>query len=266
MSRRLVIILIVIGCLFLLLANITLWATLNLFNSERFGDLVAQGIQSERASLIFAEDITDFIFEDLADVPVAVRAAVVDIVAWFIQGPIFEPIIATFAGVAHAVMTTDLSDVLGFDLAEVMPYVIAVTTVIDPELAAELTAVQQSEQFQLLTTNELPELTQAARIVPWLWPLAALGAITLLGTTLRWAEDRREAFRSVGIGVAVTGAICLAFVPAVRLSVENAIANPGMRIVVSEIVKALTGGLVIQSLILVLLGVVAVVVGLRTET
>ncbi|UCG25358.1 MAG: hypothetical protein JSW55_04995 [Chloroflexota bacterium] len=265
MSKSQSILLVIIGCLLLLVTNISIWATFNLFNSERFGELVAQGMQSEQASLVLAEEVTDFIFEDLADVPDAVRAAVVDIVAWIIQGPIFEPIIATFAGVAHAVMTTDLSDVLGFDLAEVMPYVIAVATVIDPELAEELSAVQQSEPFQLITTNELPGLTQAARIVPWLWPLAALGAIASLGIALRWAEDRPEAFKFIGIGVAASGAICLAFVPAARLSMENAIADPGARIVISEIVKALTRGLVIQSLILASLGVVAIVVGPRME-
>lgn len=265
MSRRLVIILIIIGCLFLLLANVTLWATFNLFDSERFGQLVGQGIQSERASLVLAEEITDFIFEDVADVPDAVRAVAADIVAWIIQGPIFEPIIATFAGVAHAVMTTDLSDVLGLDLAAVMPYVIAITTVVDPDLGSELSAIQQSEPFQLLTANELPELTQAARIMPWLWPLAALGTIALLGIALRQAKDRREAFRFMGIGVAVTGGICLAFVPAVRLSVENAIVDPGVRIVISEIVKALTRGLVIQSITILLLGIVAVLVSHRIE-
>ena len=98
MSRRRSILLIVIGCLLLLLANVAVWATFNLFDSERFGELVARRIQTERASQALAEEITEYIFEDLADVPDAVRIVAADIVAWLIQGSVFEPIIATLAG------------------------------------------------------------------------------------------------------------------------------------------------------------------------
>ena len=67
MSKSQSILLVIIGCLLLLVTNISIWATFNLFNSERFGELVAQGMQSEQASLVLAEEVTDFIFEDLAD-------------------------------------------------------------------------------------------------------------------------------------------------------------------------------------------------------
>ncbi|UCC53702.1 MAG: hypothetical protein JSV68_06940 [Anaerolineaceae bacterium] len=114
-----------------------------------------------------------------------------------------------------------------------------------------------------MRTNELPDLSRAAKILPWPWPLAALGAIVLLSAAVRWAEKRREALRLAGLGAVFTGTICLAFIPAVRLSVENGVADPGVRVLVAEIVKALTRGLVVQSIILVLLGAVAFIFGHR---
>ena len=47
MSKGSMIILVVIGCILLAIANVALWATLDVFNADRFGQHVAEGLQSD---------------------------------------------------------------------------------------------------------------------------------------------------------------------------------------------------------------------------
>jgi hypothetical protein len=42
-----VILMIVLGCALIAVANISLWATRDVFSSERFGELVTEGPQSD---------------------------------------------------------------------------------------------------------------------------------------------------------------------------------------------------------------------------
>ena len=50
MSRGTIVILVVIGCVLLAVANVAHRATFNIFNAERFGDHVAAGLQSPPAA------------------------------------------------------------------------------------------------------------------------------------------------------------------------------------------------------------------------
>ncbi len=77
-------------------------------------------------------------------------------------------------------------------MAQEAEYLAALQTTIDPELADGLENLRESASVKLLGSGELPKLRQAAKILPWLWPLTTLGAITLFALAYWRAQNRRD--------------------------------------------------------------------------
>ena len=50
MSKSLIILLVVVGCILLTVANNTLWITRDVLDSGRFGMLVPEGLQSDQSA------------------------------------------------------------------------------------------------------------------------------------------------------------------------------------------------------------------------
>ena len=249
MSKGTVVILVIVGCILLAVANVALWASLDLFNPGRFGERVAEGLQSDAASQALAGAIVDRIMEYYPEFPPLAQVPAEEVVAWLLQRPVFAPVFKETAAVASAVMTTSAQDVIGIDLSGVSSQVVGVVTSIDPDAGANAQAALEAAQ----------ESEPLANTVPWLWPLAGLAAIALLVWAYLKAAGQKHALTTIGIGVLITGILALLLIPALHAPVQNSIPNPVMRTVVGEVLSALTRGLAIQSILLGLIGVVLIV-------
>ena len=85
MSKNTTIILVILGCLLLAVANLALWATLNIFNTERFGSHVAEGLQSPEATTALAEPIVDRLMESYPELPAIARKPAEEVVIWMME-------------------------------------------------------------------------------------------------------------------------------------------------------------------------------------
>ena len=264
MSKGTIIILVVVGCLLLAVANVALWAALDVFNPTRFGERVAEGLQSDEATAALAGPIVDRIMENNPNLPPLVRVPAEEIVAWMLQRPAFTPVFKQTAAVASVVMTTSAQDVVGIELPNVGSYVVSVVSVLDPEAGANaqaaLESAQESGPLVIYESGAFPKLRQISNIVPWLWPVAGLGAIALFAAAYLWAERRGDALRYIGVGVIITGGLELLLIPAIHAPVQNSITDPVIRTVVVEVLSALTRGLAMQCLFLILIGLAAIVI------
>lgn len=264
MSKTTIIILVIVGCLLLAVANVALWAALDVFNPARFGERVAQGLQSDQAAAALGGAIVDRIAESYPEFPPLARVPAAEVVAWLLQRPAFTPVFKETAAVASVVMTTSADDVIGVDLSEVGPYVIGIVSVLDPEAGANVQAAvvsaQESGRLAIYESGTFPKLRQISNTVPWLWPLAGLGAIALFAVAYLRAQYQPDALKYIGVGVIITGGLELLLIPALHAPVQNNITNPVMRTVVGEVLSVLTRGLVIQCLLLIFIGVVGIVI------
>lgn len=258
MSNKKVILLVAVGCVLLAIANVSMWATRDLFNSERFGDLVTEGLQSDEATEALAGLIVDQILANNPDIPAVVRIPAGEIVAALLQRPAFTTVLETAATAANVLMTTNLDDVVSIDLETVVPFVVGVVTAINPESAATLESVRESEPLKLLGPDELPRLKNAADILPWLWPLTAAGAIALFVGAYWWAAKRRDALTFIGLGVVITGVLALLFIPAMRQSAQTDTTNSSIRVIVGEVVGVFMSDFATQTLILIVIGLVVI--------
>ena len=108
MSKGTVVILVIVGCILLAVANVALWASLDLFNPGRFGERVAEGLQSDAASQALAGAIVDRIMEYYPEFPPLAQVPAEEVVAWLLQRPVLPPLprfrVGTRRDPAHALV------------------------------------------------------------------------------------------------------------------------------------------------------------------
>jgi hypothetical protein len=273
MSKTTTIILVFLGCLLLAVANLALWASLDIFNAERFGDKVAEGIQSPEASQALAAPIVDRLMATYPDLPALARGPAVEVVAWMLQRPLFTPVIKRSAAVAMKVMTTSAQDVVGIDIAEVASNagstVVGVISAVNPEAAANaetalddaIATSQDSGRLAIYEQGRTPKLRQASNLAPWLALLGGLGAIALFAVAYIRSRDQHKALTYIGVGIMATAVLgFLLLSPLVQALAQNNIANPTMQIVVGEVVSALIRGFAILSLLVFSIGGIVLLV------
>ena len=86
-----------------------------------------------------------------------------------------------------------------------------------------------------------------------------LGALALFGLVYWRAQIRRDALLYVGMGVTITSFIGLLFISAMRLTVENDIVSPPVRLIVGEVMTVFTRELIVQTVLLLGIGVVVTI-------
>ena len=277
MSKTTTIILVVLGCLLLAVASLALWATLDIFNAERFGDKVAEGLQSPEASEALAAPIVDRLMESYPDLPAIARTPAEEVVAWMLQRPLFTPVLKGVAAGAVKVMTTSAQDVVGIDIAEVASNagstVIGVISAVNPEAgdkaeAALEDAIATSEgsgRLAIYEQGRFPNLRTLSNLAPWLALLGGLGAIALFAISYARSQDKHSALKYIGVGIMATAVLGFLLVaPLVQGVAQNNIANPTMQIVVGEVISALLQGYAILSLLVFSIGVIVLIVNHTT--
>jgi hypothetical protein len=266
-------ILVVIGCILLAVANVALWATLNLFNAQRFGDHVAEGMQSPAAAEAMAGPLVDALIAEYPDFPTILRLPAQEGIAWLLERPVFTPVFKEAAALASKVMTTSPEDVIGIDLASVIETVgesvVGVVSTIDPAAGTQVqeaidTALQSSEDSGLLAIyegGEFPRLRAFSNLAPWIALLAGLGAIALFAVAALRGPDRHEMLKYTGVGILITAAFgFLMFIPALNAPAMSGLGNPVMQAVVGEVVSVFAQSFAIQSLVLFLIGLIVLAV------
>jgi hypothetical protein len=269
MSKGTVILLVVIGCVLLAVANLALWATLDIFNADRFGAHVAEGLQSEASAEALAGPIVDQLMVAYPEFPALLRGPAEEVVAWTLQRPAFTVVVRETAAVANTVMTTSAEDAVGIDLrgtvTNIGDTVVGVISPLDPEAGARaqtaLESVEEGERLAIYESGRFPALRTFSNLAPWLALLAGAGAILLYVVANIGAQDRHQALQYTSIGIMATAVIgFLLFVPLVSGVAQNNIANPTMRIVVGEVVSALLRGYAVLSLLTFFIGLILLAV------
>lgn len=265
MSKRAVVVTVIIGCVLLAVANASLWITLNVLSAERFGELVAEGLQSPEATQAIAAEVVDHILADYPAVRAAAGPVAEDLIAGLLQHEILTSVIKKVATTTNLALTTDLRDVVPLEVQEIAPYIVGVVYAVDPELGEQISSQLTSGPITLLTVDELPNLATVSKMIPWIWPIAALGAVGLFALAIWRGGYQARSVVYTGIGVAITGGIMLLFIPAVRLTSTGGVETSTALIVVGSVVDALIRGYVIQNVLLIVVGLVLVIVGRNSQ-
>ena len=265
MSKGTVILLVVVGCILLAVASVATWATLDVFNADRFGEHVAKGLQSDASVEALAGPIVDILMDEYPDFPPILQGPAEEIVVWSLQRPVFTAVFKETAAIANKVMTTSAEDVVGIDLGGVIDNagstVVGVISALDADAGAKaqtaLDTVEQGKRLAIYESGRFPQLRTLSNLAPWLALLAWLGVIVIFVMVYKRAADQYEALKYSSVGIMITAVLApLLFIPVVHGVAQNNLTNPTMQIVASEVVSSLTMGFAVLSLLIFFVGLV----------
>ena len=273
MSKTTTIILVTLGCLILAVATLSLWATLDVFNPQRFGDKVAEGLQSPEASQALAAPIVERLMESYPELPAIAQVPAVEVVTWMLQRPVFTKVFKASAAVSMKVMTTSPEDVIGIDIAEVASEagstVLGVISGISPEAADKAEAAVQdavaasdaSSMLAIYEEGRTPNLRLASNLAPWLALIGFLGAAALFVWASVGSQDLQKALKYIGVGIMAAAVLgFLIFTPLVQAVAQNNLTDPTMQTVVGAVLSALLRGYMLISLLVFSVGVIVLVI------
>ncbi|HEY8548116.1 MAG TPA: hypothetical protein VIL36_23825 [Acidimicrobiales bacterium] len=268
--------LLVLGCLVLLVANLTVWLRYTALDTDRFVPALAPLARDPELTDALAAELTGRIFAEV-DVEARVAAALPD------DDPL---IVATVTRLARGLVTDALRDALRSDafatvweraLRETHRRALAVVDGDATDIALELTAVldradrtledlgvdlvdrRTIERIDDVVVARAEDVDTAGRVVELLRTLAwalPLAAVVLLGVALLVAADRRHTAGLLGAGVAVTMVVTFVALRITRRVLVDRIEGDVARRAAGEVWAGALAPLFRQTAVLLVLGLV----------
>src|SRR6478736_7800393 len=244
----------VIGCLLLVVASIGWWLDTRVIDDAGFADVVTQASQRQAVRDYIADQAT-LRLARTSNFVTAARPAVTDAVSAAIHTPPVADAIRDFAQRAHEqVFEARAAQRVDIDAQQTATSVRSALQSINPALAKKLPANVLDASATISQNDAVDVLFRLSGWI-WLWiPIGVLGVFLLIRALLR-ADDQVAALRTIGVVMAVSGAILAGF--GVAAPVVGAIVAPGDPLrseAVAEFVGLLTGRLTGSGLALILFG------------
>jgi hypothetical protein len=242
------------GCFLLVVASIGWWLDTRVIDDAGFADVVTQASQRQPVRDYIADQAT-LRLARTSNFVTAARPAVTDAVSAAINTPPVADAIRDFAQRAHEqVFEARAAQRVDIDAQQTATSVRSALQSINPALAKKLPANVLDASATISQNDAVDVLFRLSGWI-WLWiPIGAVGVL-LLVRALRRAADQVAALRTVGVVMAVAGAILAGF--GVAAPVVGAIAAPNDALradAVAEFVQLLTGRLTGAGLGLILVG------------
>ena len=244
----------VLGCMLLVLASIGWWLDTRVLDDDGFADVVTQASQRRPVRDYLADQAT-LRLARTSNFVTAARPAVTDAVSAAIGTPVVAENVREFARRAHEqVFKARLARRLDIDAEQTATSVRSALQTINPALAKKLPA-NVLDASATISQNRGIDLLLRLRDWIWLWiPVALLGG-GLLVRALRRADDRVAAVRTVGVVMAVSGAVLVGVgISSEVVGTVVAPDDPMRAAAVGEFVLLLTGRLRGAGLALIVLG------------
>lgn len=254
LSRARVRILAVLGSVLLVVASFGWWLDTRVIDDDGFADVVAQASQRQDVRDYVADQATLRLARSSNFVSAA-RPVVTDAMSAAIATPPVENAVRDFAVRAHEqVFRARAARRIDLDAQQVSTTIRSALQSINPALAKKLPA-NVLDASATVSQNDVVDLLFRMSNWIWLWlPIGILGAV-LLAWALARASDRVRAVRSVGVTMAISGALLAGFGAATP--VVGAVAapdDPARADAVAAFVRILTGRLAGAGLALIVLG------------
>ncbi len=244
------------GCLLIALAAFGWWLDTRVFDDDGFADVVAKSSQrqevrdyiGDQASLRLARS-SNFVS--------AARPVVSDAISTAIATPPVKEAVHEFAMRAHEqVFRARTGRRVDIDAQQASTTIRSALQTINPSLSKKLPANVLDASATVSQNSAVDTMFKVSKWI-WLWIPIGLIGVLMLGVALVRSRDRVRAIRSVGISLAITGAV-LAGVGAASPALASVAGSsePGRGDAVAAFIETLTGRLSGAGLAMILLGLV----------
>ena len=244
----------VTGSLLIALASFGWWLDTRVLDDDGFADVVAKASQREEVRDYIADQAT-LRLARTSNFVSAARPVVTDALSSAIHTEPVKAAIRDFAVRAHAqVFEARAAQRVDIDAQQAATSIRAALQSINPALSKKLPA-NVLDASATISQNQAVEAAFVVSDWIWLWIPVGIFGMILLGVALRRARDPVHAIRSVGVVMAVSGALLAGFGAATPV-VGGVIApdDPGRSNAIAALVDTLTGRLTGAGLGLIVLG------------
>jgi hypothetical protein len=230
------------------------WLDTRVVDDDGFADVVARTSQRQEVR-DYAADQATLRLARTSNFVSAARPAVTDAVAAAMATPPVEDAVRDFARRAHQqVFEVRAARRVDIDAQQTSVAVRSALQSINPAMAKKLPANVLDASATISQNRLVDGLLRVSNWI-WLWIPIGLAGIALLGWTLRRSADRVGASRSIGVTLAVMGALLAGLglaAPAVAAVVAPT--DPARANAIAAFVEVLTGRLAGSGLALVVIG------------
>jgi len=261
MSNRLVTVVLIVAAVFIFVADISVWAWMNVVDNDRFVVVARQTMEREDVRIAVATIIVERMFEDRPLLRNAVGDEVAAALAGILARDRFQSLFDRLANRMHRVIIAGGIDPVTLDITTVRGVVVALARVFRDE--DDVSAIESyPDEIVILEEQRYAALERLVIAIPWIAVSSSLAALGLLVLVFFRAVDRARAFVHAGSLIVVVAVLTLILSLPVRATLIQQFAMREQRIIVGELYDAFVRSLYAQTLLLGAIGLVMIGIGL----
>jgi hypothetical protein len=275
--------LVVLGLLLLFVANLAFWARFTLLNTNGWVNAVGPLTKDPQIAQVLGVYVADEIFEatdidqamtemlpaefQLLSAPLsnAMQGLVEEAVAAFIESDVVNAVWITTNRVAHSLIVSVLrgeGDILYLETGQLVIDVSPLINVIEDTFGIqnlELGMVDEDGRIVLLENQQVAYLQQVIALLDAIGLLLPLLSLVVLIIAVFLSLWRRKTTLWIGIGIVITMLLSLLVYQAAESWLLVSIADPLVRLFGGAIWDVITNGLIIQTIVLMIIGLLIIV-------
>ncbi len=248
----------------LTITNSAIWVNQQIFNSENFTETVTTSLTSESSRNAIASQVTERIFEDK---PIAKRLVgnfSEKLISGLLATDQFENVLGVAVDKLQVYATSENQQDVEIDLTGIKSVITQVTNIADT-LGSDVTVETSNvpDTISLVQEENIPDFYRVGVVLMWLAPISLIGAMILLLIPYKkkW-HNNKVTLITQGTVVAIGGMFALLIGPLFRAPLLAQVNTSNGRVVVGNLYDAFIATFNSQTLWLIIIGLLAIVVGL----
>jgi hypothetical protein len=261
MSNRVVTIVLIVAAVFIFVADISVWAWMNVVDNDRFVVVARQTMEREDVRIAVATIIVERMFENRPQLRNVVGDEVAAALAGILARDRFQPLFDRLANRMHSVIIAGGIDPVTLDITMVRSVVVALAQVFRDD--DDVNALENvPDEIVILEEQRYVALQRIIIAIPWIAVVSSLAAIGLLALVFHRAADRARALVLAGSLIAGVAVLTLILSLPIRETLIQQFTMREQRIIVGELYDMFVRSLYAQTLLLGIIGLVMVGIGL----
>jgi hypothetical protein len=261
MSNRVVTAVLIVAAIFIFVADISVWAWMNVVDNDRFVVVARETMEREDVRIALATIIVDRMFENRPLLREAIGEEVAAALAGILGRDRFQSLFDRLADRMHRVIIAGGVDPVTLDITTVRSVVLALARVFRDE--DDVSSIESyPNEIVILEEQRYAAIERLVIAIPWVAVFSSLAGIGLLALAFLRAADRSRALVLAGGTIAGVAVLTLVLSLPVRATLIQQFAMREQRIIVGELYDAFVRSLYAQTLILGAIGLIMVGIGL----
>lgn len=262
-SKWIIIGLSIVATVLFLLANLAIWLNRNIFDQETFRTHITQVLETDEVGDAIASKILDQTLEERPIVRRLSEGLVKSSVKGVLRSSTFRPAIENLIDEIHIRFISKNTDAITINISGTEDFIEKATSLVDSEKIQENRKFEIPKEIVLVGEGEIPSIYGWGIVLLWSGMLGGLIGLGILIIML-WntsEKGRISILKIFGSTLVLGSLIMLISVYNFQPSLTTQIENPSTRVILLGLYNSSVEQLIVQTKLMILLGILIVAVG-----